>query len=282
MSNVLVSRKISLKNVFWVAWIIAMIILVAVLVDSFVEYNRYEKMQKAAVDVCLMTDKYDTWTYENKKEMRKLAKDIYDDLHPNPYFSSDAVMKSASEVDWALGDALEKWCDTLGYDWHGTIIKGSKYLQYTDYFGYTMYYFSSKFTVWGIFALILLMVNLRYVASTKKTMMIDGEKILCKKGEKTVKEFMIKDVKSVELASMKGLKVVGNGIKYKINLLKNAEELKKTIMDSIAILSAKTADSAVEIKPTSADELKKYKELLDSGIINQEEYNAKKKQLLGL
>ena len=113
-------------------------------------------------------------------------------------------------------------------------------------------------------------------------MMIDGEKILCKKGEKTVKEFMIKDVKSVELASMKGLKVVGNGIKYKINLLKNAEELKKTIMDSIAILSAKTADSAVEIKPTSADELKKYKELLDSGIINQEEYNAKKKQLLGL
>ena len=33
---------------------------------------------------------------------------------------------------------------------------------------------------------------------------------------------------------------------------------------------------------TSADELKKYKELLDTGVISQEEFDAKKKQLLGL
>ena len=32
----------------------------------------------------------------------------------------------------------------------------------------------------------------------------------------------------------------------------------------------------------STDELKKYKELLDSGVITQEEFDAKKKQLLGL
>lgn len=30
------------------------------------------------------------------------------------------------------------------------------------------------------------------------------------------------------------------------------------------------------------DELKKYKELLDQGIITQEEFDAKKKQLLGI
>ena len=37
-------------------------------------------------------------------------------------------------------------------------------------------------------------------------------------------------------------------------------------------------------QPTTspADELKKYKELLDMGIITQEEFDAKKKQLLGL
>lgn len=33
---------------------------------------------------------------------------------------------------------------------------------------------------------------------------------------------------------------------------------------------------------SQADELKKYKELLDSGVISQEEFDAKKKQLLGL
>lgn len=34
--------------------------------------------------------------------------------------------------------------------------------------------------------------------------------------------------------------------------------------------------------PSAADELKKFKELLDSGVITQEEFDAKKKQLLGL
>ena len=33
---------------------------------------------------------------------------------------------------------------------------------------------------------------------------------------------------------------------------------------------------------SNADEIKKYKELLDSGVISQEEFDAKKKQLLGL
>lgn len=33
---------------------------------------------------------------------------------------------------------------------------------------------------------------------------------------------------------------------------------------------------------SSAAELKQYKELLDSGVITQEEFDAKKKQLLGL
>jgi predicted Zn-dependent peptidase len=57
-------------------------------------------------------------------------------------------------------------------------------------------------------------------------------------------------------------------------------------MDSIAALPTENIVAATEIKqeiqPSSADELKKYKELLDSGVITQEEFDAKKKQLLGL
>ena len=37
-----------------------------------------------------------------------------------------------------------------------------------------------------------------------------------------------------------------------------------------------------EVPQSNADELKKFKELLDMGIITQEEFDAKKKQLLGL
>ena len=52
-----------------------------------------------------------------------------------------------------------------------------------------------------------------------------------------------------------------------------------------AIAKAKKANSTpapAAVPTSSAEELKKFKELLDSGIITQEEFDAKKKQLLGL
>ena len=42
------------------------------------------------------------------------------------------------------------------------------------------------------------------------------------------------------------------------------------------------AKEAHNVPVSHADELKKYKELLDAGAITQEEFEAKKKQLLGL
>lgn len=53
---------------------------------------------------------------------------------------------------------------------------------------------------------------------------------------------------------------------------KKVDEAKKT----------KNAPIVVAGASSSADELKKFKELLDMGIISQEEFDAKKKQLLGL
>lgn len=44
----------------------------------------------------------------------------------------------------------------------------------------------------------------------------------------------------------------------------------------------KNAKNAPVAASTPADEIKKYKELLDMGVISQEEFDAKKKQLLGL
>jgi len=46
--------------------------------------------------------------------------------------------------------------------------------------------------------------------------------------------------------------------------------------------SNETATKQVNEAVSAADELKKFKELLDSGIITQDEFDAKKKQLLGI
>ena len=53
---------------------------------------------------------------------------------------------------------------------------------------------------------------------------------------------------------------------------------------SAAVVREKPAAAVIrqEMPQSGADELKKYKELLDGGVISQEEFDAKKKQLLGL
>ena len=64
--------------------------------------------------------------------------------------------------------------------------------------------------------------------------------------------------------------------KYEAELFqKRIREIKDSIEEGKIVVSEKTQNSVPE-------ELKRYKELLDSGVINQEEFDAKKKQLLGL
>lgn len=64
--------------------------------------------------------------------------------------------------------------------------------------------------------------------------------------------------------------------------------LLQDVMNKIAMasdtqpISNQKEDTAKEIRTDTADEIKKFKELLDSGAITQEEFDAKKKQLLGL
>lgn len=64
--------------------------------------------------------------------------------------------------------------------------------------------------------------------------------------------------------------------------------LLQDVMNKIAMasdtqpVSNQKEDIEKEMRTDTADEIKKFKELLDSGAITQEEYDAKKKQLLGL
>ena len=61
-----------------------------------------------------------------------------------------------------------------------------------------------------------------------------------------------------------------------------AHFVKKGKKAPVAITPAHIVEAAQAPKEPNIDDLKKYKELLDSGIITQEEFDAKKKQLLGL
>lgn len=68
----------------------------------------------------------------------------------------------------------------------------------------------------------------------------------------------------------------------------DAAKLKNEKMEEVAnyvkerVDFFKQAKSAPVMSVSPADEVKKYKELLDMGVISQEEFDAKKKSLLGL
>lgn len=90
-------------------------------------------------------------------------------------------------------------------------------------------------------------------------------------------------VSAIATNSFKGIAVATSSGKISFNFVKNGEEIYSAINQLIIDRQAKksTKDSA-NLNTSDADEIKKYKELLDNGVITQEEFDAKKKELLGL
>lgn len=93
----------------------------------------------------------------------------------------------------------------------------------------------------------------------------------------------IDSVSAVAMNSPKGIAVGTSSGKISFMLIQNQTEVHAAL--SRLLIERQQARNAQTVKGNSegnADELKKYKELLDNGVISQEEFDAKKKQLLGL
>ncbi len=83
---------------------------------------------------------------------------------------------------------------------------------------------------------------------------------------------------------MKGIAIGTSSGNIKFLFVDNQGEIYQVLSNLLIQRQAeeKQSHTVVNAAPSNADELKKYKELLDAGVITQEEYDAKKKQLLGL
>ena len=85
----------------------------------------------------------------------------------------------------------------------------------------------------------------------------------------------------------KGIAVATSSGKISFLAIKNCGEIHK-VLSNLLIERQNKVSAPIqttikqEVNQSNADELKKYKELLDMGVITQEEFDAKKKQLLGL
>ncbi len=93
-------------------------------------------------------------------------------------------------------------------------------------------------------------------------------------------------ISAVGTGILKSISVNTASSAIKFSLIKNRDEIHAEISKLLLERQEKEKNVATtvkqEIPQSSADEIKKYKELLDAGIITQEEFDAKKKQLLDL
>lgn len=96
----------------------------------------------------------------------------------------------------------------------------------------------------------------------------------------------VDSVSAVATSALNGIAVATSSGKIVFKLIKNRDEIHSTLSNLLIERQNKPAAEAPviknEIPQSGADELKKYKDLLDGGVISQEEFDAKKKQLLGL
>ena len=92
-------------------------------------------------------------------------------------------------------------------------------------------------------------------------------------------------ISAVGTSALWGIDVGTSSGRIHFKLIKNKDEIHSVMSKLLMERQQKeTKNTVVEniISTSNADELKKFKDLLDSGVITQEEFDEKKKQLLGL
>lgn len=267
--NVIKSEKINFNKVFKLAWIVVAILLIVVIIIYLSKYSTYKKIQDKAVELTLsITDKFD---YAKDRNSKLQAMFNHYKKYERDGCALDSALKKAFS---ASGDSVSSFMNSL---W-GAVGKGWFYC--SNFFVYFWIHLDRLFVQWSYLAGLLLLITLYYIIDRENEIVISENKVICNHGKKITKEFLVKDIKSVELAGMKGLKIRGNGVSYKISFVKNRDEVKSVIMDKLTSIPEEKIVTITQ--EDSADSIAKYKKLLDSGAITQEEFEAKKKQLLGV
>ena len=124
----------------------------------------------------------------------------------------------------------------------------------------------------------------RVVAVTNKRILFCSSIL----GKSTIKQILVRDITSVDedmngLLQMGQMRIQGITEHFIININKKkvAEELRRNIYKSQEMQKEKNAMNTNNSNTSSnADEILKFKKLLDEGIITQEEFERKKQDLL--
>ena len=132
-----------------------------------------------------------------------------------------------------------------------------------------------------ISAPIAIITFLLYTWMSECEIIVTDKRVYGKAAFKNRVDIPVDSISAVGTSFLNGISIGSSSGRIMFFLIANNIEIHSCISNMI-IERQKSANTAIISNSDSADELKKFKELLDSGVITQAEFDAKKKQILGL
>ena len=157
--------------------------------------------------------------------------------------------------------------------------------EYSWHSGADYFWFSIVPTYLSIsFLPLLLLAVLLYFMVAKTEMTITNKRVYGKAIFGKRVDLPVDSISAVGTSMLKGIAVSTSSGKIKFLGINNRDEIHKVLSDLIIERQEKPVMNTIrqEVKQSDAEEIKRFKELYDQGIISQNEFEAKKKQLLGL
>lgn len=143
------------------------------------------------------------------------------------------------------------------------------------------YYLDTSLFGAGVVGIVVGLITFGWLSKMKLT--VSNKRVFgCVAFGKRV-DLPVDSISAIGTSWLKGIDISTSSGTIKFKLISNNTDVHKIISNLLMERQSKqTTTFKQETAQSNAEELKEYKELLDSGIISQEEFDAKKKQLLGL
>lgn len=168
----------------------------------------------------------------------------------------------------------------------GLILGINSSVNYSLFDGFDNYYWTSIFpycmSIWFLpFAVVSALL---YFSAAKTELTVTDKRVYGKAVFGKRVDLPVDLISAVGTSLLMGVSVSTSSGRISFLGVKNKDEIHQEISKLLMARQEKVSTTTIkqEISQSNADELKKFKDLLDSGVITQEEFSKKKKQLLGL
>lgn len=146
-------------------------------------------------------------------------------------------------------------------------------------------YFQMSFTLFIVGGIVVVIGAILYFCWASVELTVGNERVygIAKFGIRV--DLPMDSISAVGTSFLKGIDIGSSSGRIHFKFIENNEEIHSCISKLIMERQQKpqaTTTTTINQPASNADELQKYKNLLDNGVITQEEFDAKKKQLLGL